>query len=521
MIPLLSRDAVRDLDRDAVDRLGLPSLVLMENAGRGAFEVIAARFPNALERVLIVAGPGQNGGDGFVVARHLLQAGAAPLVILIGAASRLRGDAAINFAVMKQLEIEHVELSGEGDAGSDAASLATLDAALDEAAVVIDALFGTGLDRPIVGLQAAVIEKLNASGKAIVALDLPSGIDADTGRVLGVAIQARVTVIFAAHKRGLHQHPGAAHAGELVLASIGIPIPESVVESSAGLLEARDIAASVAPRARDAHKGTEGHVLLIAGGPGRTGAALLAGLGALRGGAGLVTLATRASARAALEHKVIELMTEELPEQFERAIATVHTLAKGKSVVVIGPGLGLDADSNALARALALELALPCVLDADALTAFSKDCHLIARATSAGHARVLTPHPGEAARMLGVGSGDVQADRFAAAEQLAQRTGAVVVLKGARTIIAAPTRPPRVCPTGTPAMAVGGTGDVLAGVLGALLGQLPAFEAACAAVYLHGLAGELASTGDRGLLASELAAHLPAALVACRAGAHA
>jgi NAD(P)H-hydrate epimerase len=508
MIPLLGRAAVRALDRDAAERLGLPTLVLMENAGRGAYEVIARRFPGALQRVAIIAGPGQNGGDGFVIARHLLQAGLAPRVLLIGSAASLRGDAAINHAVLLRLGASCSELR-------DAAQAAPiLDAMCADASLIVDALFGTGLDRALVEPHATVVQRMAASGVPVVALDLPSGIDADTGAVLGSAVAAALTVTFAAHKRGLHQHPGASHAGVLECVPIGVPIPASVIDAAAGLIEASDVRAWLPLRAPDAHKGSSGHVLLVAGGPGRTGAAVLAGLGALRGGAGLVTLATHEAARAALDGKVLELMTEALPEAHDDACSTLERLAKDKKAAVIGPGFGLTQGARRLLRTLAVELQVPSVLDADVLTALGADCDELRAARAA---RVLTPHPGEAARLLGSSVSEVQRDRFAAAEALVRRTGTTVVLKGSRSIVAAPGRAPRVCTTGTPAMAVAGTGDVLAGVLGALLAQLAPFEAACAAVHLHGLAGELASTGDRGLLASELASRLPDALVSCRA----
>jgi NAD(P)H-hydrate epimerase len=508
MIPLLGRAAVRALDRDAAERLGLPTLVLMENAGRGAYEVIARRFPQALERVAIIAGPGQNGGDGFVIARHLLQAGCAPRVLVIGSAASLRGDAATNYAVLLELGASCTELRDAAHAAP------VLEAACADATLLVDALFGTGLDRPLVEPHATVVQRMNDSGVPIVALDLPSGIDADSGAVLGSAVRAQVTVTFAAHKRGLHQHPGATHAGALECVPIGVPIPTAFVAAAAAVIEASDVRGWIPQRAADAHKGSSGHVLLVAGGPGRTGAAVLAGLGALRAGAGLATIATHEAARSALDGKVLELMTEALPTAHDAACAALAQLAKDKKAAVLGPGFGTSQSASAFLRSLALELPLPCVLDADALTAFGTDFD----ALRAAHGpRVLTPHPGEAARLLDASISAVQADRFAAAEALARRSGATVVLKGSRSIVAAPGRPPRVCATGTPAMAVAGTGDVLAGALGALLAQLPAFEAACAAVHLHGLAGELASTGDRGLFASELAAALPRALSACRA----
>lgn len=509
MIPLLSRQAVRGLDRDAESRLGVPGLVLMENAGRGAFDAIRARFAGALERIVVVCGPGQNGGDGFVVARHAVQAGFNPEVLLVATASALTGDAAHNHRALGALGCRVVELR--------AGELEPLDAALARATLIIDALFGTGLTRSVEGVFADVIARIgaiDARRAPVVALDLPSGVDADTGAVLGIAPRAALTVTFAAHKRGLHQHPAAGLAGELALAPIGVPIPDALAASSAGLIEASDVAGWIAPRAPDAHKGTAGHVVIIAGAPGRTGAAVLCGLGALRAGAGLATIATHAAARPALDQKVIELMTDALPEDLDDALSRAHALAKDKAAAVIGPGFGTDPDARAFMRALAIELPVPCVLDADALTALGTDHAFLRRAPAP---RVLTPHPGEAARMLGTTAAAVQADRFASAQTLAERTAAVVLLKGSRTIIASHDAPPRVCPTGTPAMAVGGMGDVLGGALGALLAHASPLDAASAAAYLHGLAGELATEHDRGLLASELAARLPAALSICRA----
>jgi len=502
VIPLLRRAAVRLLDQDAIERIGLPGLLLMENAGRGAFERICTRFPDALGRVLIVGGPGQNGGDGWVVARLLCAAGHAPRAVLLADPERVRGDAAVNFGALAKLGVQVRAIAGD--------DLAALEAELAAASLVVDALFGTGLDRPLTGVHAAAVARINACTAPVVALDLPSGVDADSGAVLGAAVDADLTVTFAAHKRGLHQHPGAALAGELSCASIGVPAPSS---ADAGLLEASDVARWIPARALDGHKGTSGAVLVVAGSPGRTGAALLSGLGALRGGAGLVTLAARGAARAALDAKVIELMTEELPEQAEAALERALALAEGKHAAVIGPGLGLDEQGRTLARQLALALPLPTVLDADALTALGTDLGVL---RSASAPRVLTPHPGEAARMLGSSSAVVQADRYTAAQRLAEQSGQVVVLKGARTIIAAPNGELRVSPSGTPAMAVAGTGDVLSGAIASLLCALPPFEAAAAGVYLHGLAGELAARSDRGLLASELAAQLPAALDGCR-----
>ena len=503
MIPLLTRAAARALDADATARLGLPGIVLMENAGRGAFEILRREHGDALARVVVVGGPGQNGGDGWVIARHLFCAGHVPRVVLLGDPARLRGDALVNFRALEQLGVPCTTVPGD--------DLAPLVAALSGATLVVDALFGTGLDRPLDGPYAAAVQRINASAP-VVALDLPSGVDADTGAVLGgSAVRAEMTITFAAHKRGLHHFPGAALAGDVRCTSIGVPTP---YDAPAGLIEASDVAGWIAPRAADAHKGHGGHVLVIAGAPGRTGAAVLCGLGALRTSAGLVTLAARGAAQDALDAKVIELMTARLPLEAEPAFEVALELGHGKQAAVIGPGLGLDADGRALARQLALALPLPAVLDADALTALGEDVGVL---RSAAAARVLTPHPGEAARLLGVTSEQIQADRYGCAQRLAERSGCTIVLKGARTIVAEPGGRMRVCASGTAAMAVAGTGDVLAGAVAALVGQLDPFDAAAAAVHLHGVAGEIAAAGaDRGLLASEVAHAIPSALARAR-----
>jgi ADP-dependent NAD(P)H-hydrate dehydratase / NAD(P)H-hydrate epimerase len=506
MIPLLTRAAVRRIDADAVERLGVPSLVLMENAGRGAAEALLARFADRLHRVVIVGGPGQNGGDGWVVARHLRNRGHDPVAVLVGDPARLKGDAALNWTVLEPMAVErHVVTADAMDA---------LDVALDGASLVVDALFGTGLDRPIEGPFAEVVRRVNDARVPTVALDLPSGIDADTGQVLGVAVRAVLTPTFAAHKRGLHQYPGVDHAGEVVPVSIGVPAP---IGASACLFEPEDVGATVGPRSGDAHKGSAGHVLVVAGSPGRTGAALLAGLGAARGGAGLATLAARGEARQALDQKVVELMTASLPDEAEGAVDRALELAGGMGAAVVGPGLGTDATARRLALALAQRLPIPAVLDADALTALA-DGGLDALPGAAGP-RVLTPHPGEASRLLGRSTGDVQADRYGAALELAQRSGQVVVLKGARTVVAQPGGALWVCRRGTPALASGGTGDVLSGVVAAQLATLAPGAAAAVAVCLHAMAGELAARSDRGLLAREVADAVPRALEACRATA--
>lgn len=477
-----------------MEELGIVSLVLMENAGRGATDAIIDVFDERLERAVLIGGPGQNGGDAWVVARRLALLGHAPLAVLIGDAASLRGDARANWVLLEKLGIETVELSS-GEASEVAIHL-------EEASLIVDGLFGTGLDRPITGGYADAIAAIEAAAAPVVSLDLPSGLDANTGAILGVAPGAALTVTFAGHKRGLHQYPGVEHAGEVRVADIGIPIGGT---PQASLWTHEDLGALITPRADDAHKGTNGHLLVVGGAPGKTGAAVLAGRAAFRAGAGLVTIGARADSRATLEEKVIELMTTALPE--EATQAAVEALCKDKRAVVLGPGMGLDDEvGRAWALAFARYAPAPTVIDADGLTNLVEEGLGFLRVAAAP--RILTPHPGEAARLLDCSTSDVQRDRYSAAESLAEQSGQVVILKGARSIVASAGEL-RVCAEGTPALGVAGTGDVLSGVVGALSMTLTPLDAAIAGALLHALAGVEASVGDRGLMASEVADAVP------------
>lgn len=493
---LFTREESREVDRVAVDQLGVRSLVLMENAGRGATDVICEVFDDRLDRVVLVGGPGQNGGDAWVVARRLTLLGHEPLAVLVGDASGLAGDAKANWALLGKLGVETVELPAD--------QAKSLGAQLSGATLIVDGLFGTGLDRPIAGGYADAIAAMEAAFVPVVSLDLPSGLDANTGAILGVAPGAALTVTFAGQKRGLHQYPGVEHAGEVRVVDIGIPVSGS---PAATLWTADDLATLIAPRAEDAHKGTNGHLLVIGGAPGKTGAAILAGRAAFRAGAGLVTIGARADSRAALEEKVIEIMTAALPEQADRA--AVEALCEGKRAAVLGPGMGLDEVGQAWAHAFAKYAPVPMVIDADGLTNLV-DTGLAFLREAAGP-RILTPHPGEAARLLDRSTSEVQRDRYAAADALAEQSGQVVILKGARSIVAAAGEL-RVCAEGTPALGVAGTGDVLSGVVGALGMTLSPVDAAIAGALLHALAGVEASVGDRGLMASEVADAVPVVL---------
>lgn len=493
---LFTRDESRDVDRVAIDELGAVGLVLMENAGRGATDAICEVFDDRLERVVLVGGPGQNGGDAWVVARRLALLGNTPHAVLVGDASKLAGDAKANWDLLEKLDVQTSVLATD--------AVSELSSYLADATLIVDGLFGTGLDRPVTGGYADAIAAMEANPAPIAALDLPSGLDADTGAILGVAPGAALTVTFAGHKRGLHQYPGAEHAGEVRVVDIGIPVRHV---PPASLWTDADLAELIAPRADDAHKGTNGHLLVVGGAPGKTGAAVLAGRAAFRAGAGLVTIGARPDSRAALEEKVIELMTDALPDEPNQA--AVEALCEGKRAAVLGPGMGLDDVGRAWALAFARYAPVPTVIDADGLTHVAEEG--LSFLEDAAGPRILTPHPGEAARLLERSTADVQRDRYRSAEALAKGAGQVVILKGARSIVATPSEL-RVCAEGTPALGVAGTGDVLSGVVGALAMTLEPVDAAIAGALLHALAGVEASVGDRGLMASEVADAVPVVL---------
>ncbi len=507
MRPILSREQIREFDRHAIEDLGVPSLMLMENAGRGAADIAfreLARMGKAGQGpVLVVCGRGNNGGDGFVVARRLRVLGVPVKVFLTGAVEQLKGDARLCAALYEKLGGTIQPL------GSDA-ELAVLDAALGEARLVVDALFGTGLDREVVGVHRSVIERVNHAATARLALDIPSGIHANTGQVLGVAVRADVTVSFAHLKLGLLTTASAEHVGRLEVVDIGVP--GSLCKHTgwtAELIETSDAANWICPRPIGTHKGSAGRVLVVAGSPGKTGAALLAARGALRAGAGLVTLASFPEAVRRFESRVLEEITlsidplkidEQLLPELERSHA-----------VVVGPGLGTDASAAQLVeRVIACER--PVVMDADALSLFAGR----AEALRAARARlILTPHPGEMGRLLGISVGQVEADRFAALNRLVEQSQAVVILKGPRTLIGAPGELTLVNGSGTKALATAGAGDVLAGITAALACHLPSKAAASCGVFLHGLAGEAwvqSMAADRGLLAHEIAEALPSVI---------
>lgn len=512
MRPVFTAEEMRRLDRRVIATLGIPGATLMENAGRGAAEAIAeflaGRGTRGVRgaRVAIVCGKGGNGGDGFVVARWLRRRGARVSVLLLAPAGEITGDAARKLLELRRAGIRPEALPDD----------AALRARLAGADLIVDAILGTGARGAPVPLVARAIERINASGRPVVALDIPSGLPADGDPPVGPAVRAILTVTFAGWKRGLVMAPGADLAGVVRVAPIGVPEDEVAREVTTFVLEREDVARHFPPRPRDAHKGAYGRLLIVAGSIGKTGAAALAARAAMRSGAGLVTVATPASQQPVVAGLILEAMSEPLPETTARTLSlkakeVVVELAAERDAVALGPGLGLDAETLGAARELVRDLPTPLVVDADGLTALVGHLPLLRAARGP---RCLTPHPGEMARMLGVSVAEVQRDRVETARGFAVAHGVHLVLKGAASVIASPDGRVLLNPTGNPGMASGGTGDVLTGMVGAFLarGMAPA-DALAAAVYLHGSAGDIAASlaGQEALVASDLIAMLPEA----------
>ena len=504
---ILNSAQMREADRRTTEEIGIPSLVLMENAGRQVVAAIEAVHAELLDgRVAVLCGRGNNGGDGFVVARTLIQRGIDVSVFLFGLVSEVRGDARVNLEILGRLGLTVVEI-----ADSQAWELHFSE--IEDCTLIVDAIFGTGLNAPLSGLLETVVADVNASGIPIVAVDLPSGLSADSHEPIGDSIEAGMTVTLAAPKLPLVLPPAETRAGDLVIADIGIPshVIESLDGSRVELLTRAAMRELIAPRAADSHKGDYGHVLVIAGSRGKTGAAHLSGTGALRSGAGLVTIATPKCCQLTVATMAAEYMTESIDEAADGLdpAAVDRVLELARDVIAIGPGLGRGSGTAEFVRTLVDRAPMPIVIDADGLNAFSSDPDRLRGRE--GREIIITPHPGEMARLVGMSTDEVQASRLEIARNFAVSQNVYVILKGHRTLIATPDEKVFINPTGNAGMATGGTGDVLTGMVAAWLAQLLDAEAACKlAVYLHGVAGDLAEAdeGDVAMTAGDLAAHL-------------
>jgi ADP-dependent NAD(P)H-hydrate dehydratase / NAD(P)H-hydrate epimerase len=505
---ILNTAQMREVDRRTIQEIGLPSIVLMENAGRQVVAALESLYTDLLERTIaVVCGRGNNGGDGFVVARTLHQRGADVSVFLIGEVASVKGDARVNLEVLGRLGVTVVEVSDEQAWELHFSAVAQSD-------LIVDAIFGTGLSGPLTGMLETVVADLNAAGIPIVSIDLPSGMSADTPELRGDTVEATVTVTLAAPKLPLILPPAEGRAGEIVIADIGIP--DEVIDGVDGprllLLTRERMRACLQPREADSHKGDYGRVVLVAGSRGKTGAAVLAAQGALRSGAGLVTVVSPRSCQPIVAAHGLEFMTLGVEETVDGTIdyaALEQVLSLDADVLAVGPGLGRGEGATTFVRGLVERAEVPLVLDADALNAFSDEpSALVGRE---GRDVIITPHPGEMARLVGGTVEDVQENRLGIAVDFAVRHRVYVILKGYRTIIAAPNGTAYINPTGCAGMATGGTGDVLTGMVAAWLAQLLDAEvAAQLATYLHGVAGELADAdeGEVAMTAVDLISHL-------------
>jgi ADP-dependent NAD(P)H-hydrate dehydratase / NAD(P)H-hydrate epimerase len=516
---IVSAAEMREIDRATTDRFGVPSLNLMENAGSAVARFVLSEFPQA-ERVGVLCGKGNNGGDGFVVARRLVEAGRAVRVLLLCDPEELRGDAAEMFqAVVKSFRTVNVaplivrEASGLNS--HDATEVFSAD-------VIVDAILGTGFRPPVSPLYAAAISRMNASPAPIIAVDIPSGADADAMQPTGSSGQARANaVVTFTAPRPAHVF-AALTSGPTVVAPIGSP-PEAIVSQLGLQLSIPfDFAQLLAPREREGNKGSYGHVLVIGGSLGKTGAAAMSGFSALRAGAGLSTIATAKSALATVAGFHPELMTEPLAET-EAGTISLRALGPNldalleRKTLAIGPGISRNSETAEFVRGIVGRAGTTLVVDADALNAFEGVANQLQ-----GHGRtlVITPHPGEMSRLTGLTIAEIQANRLEVARKFSREHELIIVLKGHRTLIAAPDGTVWVNPTGNPGMATGGTGDILTGIVAGLIAQHPkhALEATALAVYLHGLAGDLASAslGENSLVATDLIRFLPPAFAQMR-----
>jgi NAD(P)H-hydrate epimerase len=503
---------MQTLDRRAITEAHVPGLTLMENAGVSVVAAMAQVFgPLRGKTVTVCCGKGNNGGDGFVVARLLKRQGARVHVLLMTKAEGLAGDA-------KTMYRRFVRASGTAGVQASPSDdrIRTL---LGKSQLIVDALLGTGLSAPVTGPYRTAIEAINDSGIPVISVDLPSGIQADTGAVLGAAVRATFTVTFAQPKLGLYTGAGINHAGIIRIADIGIPASfADAVDSRISLITQEEARRLLPQRLPSSHKGTYGHAAIIAGSVGKTGAAAMAAMAALRVGTGLVTVATPSSVNDVLEAKLLEVMTVPMPETKARTLARsgldrLLSFVNARSAVAIGPGLSTHPETVDLIQALIPRLDKPSVLDADALNALAGRTTLLAECKVQP---ILTPHPGEMARLEEEATPQsVNDDRIGTAIRFAQRRGVFLVLKGARTVVAHPDGRAAICPTGNPGMATAGTGDVLTGIIVGLLAQkLPAWDAACAGTYLHGLAGDLAAArlGQAGMTAADVIERIPHAI---------
>ncbi|GAM10670.1 bifunctional NAD(P)H-hydrate repair enzyme Nnr [Geobacter sp. OR-1] len=505
---IVTAEQMQLIDQETIKNYGIPGLHLMERAGSACAEVmISSVSPTAGVSAIIFAGKGNNGGDGYVIARKLFQAGWDVSVVVLAQQRDITGDAADNLAGLP----EGVGLSFCSDMDSLVNSLAEI----GKYALVVDAIFGTGLKSQVSGIYRHAIDAINAMGQQVIAVDIPSGIHGSTGEVLGAAVKADLTVTFASAKLGHVLYPGASFTGDLKVVDIGIPSEIIQKAKSYDFIDSEAAAALLRPRSPVAHKGSFGHGVIIAGSTGHTGAAVLAGNSAVRSGAGLVSLAIPSSLNQVIEIKTTEAMTIPVDDSGrgylgDESLPDIHVGLDGKDVVAIGPGLSRKPETTLLVQKLIGSVPLPLVVDADGLNAISENIALLCHRTSP--VVILTPHPGEMARLAGLSVPEIECDRIGVSVAFAVKYKVFLILKGARTVIVSPEGDVAINGSGNPGMASGGMGDVLTGIVTSLLCQgYPPFDACRLSVFIHGFSGDLLARekGEMGITATDVSENLP------------
>lgn len=506
---LVTAAEMREMDRQTIESFGLPGRVLMENAGRGATRFLLEQFKNIKnKKIAIVAGKGNNGGDGFVIARYLSQKGIKTTVFLLAQSSEVKGDASANLELLAPMNIPVVEIPDQD-------SFSRHQTAMRHHDIWVDAILGIGLQSDVKGFFKEIIDFINHSNKPVFSVDIPSGLNSDTAHPCGVCVHANATATFAFAKTGHILYPGAHYTGNLAVIDIGIPphIADNV-RPKQYLLTPDIIRTAIQPRSPDTHKGDTGHLLVVAGSPGKTGAAAMAAISAMRAGAGLVTLGIPASLNAILEVQVVEGMTHPLPETGagilgDASFSTIMNLLSDKQCLAIGPGIGTALETRTLIHRIVQESTKPIVIDADGLNSLVGHTDMLKELTVPV---ILTPHPGEMARIVNTTAGDVQNDRISCARSFSEKFKTHVILKGAKTVIAHPDGTVFINQTGNSGMASGGMGDVLTGIISGFITQGYSPQSAShIGTYLHGAAADALAekSGPIGFLATEVMDEIP------------
>jgi len=502
------------IDKFSIEEIGIPGIVLMENAALKVVEEILKMLDGKVSgtKIVILAGKGNNGGDALAVARHLYNKGAKTSVYILSEKDKIRGDAAINLGILDKIGIQ-CKVTIEP------AIVETLKSELIEADLVVDGIFGTGINGEVTGLTAEIINIVNQFSKRIISIDIPSGVSGESGKVMGTCIKASRTVTFGLPKIGLVIHPGCEYTGDLVIADIGFPSKAiEQIDINTYMLDEGIVSAVLPLRHKNTNKGDYGRVLIITGSTGMTGSGSLTAKAALRSGAGLVYLGVPKTlahlyGTGALEAITLPLEDCGMGSLSSKCIGQIKKIICSKNVIAVGPGLSVSDDIFEVIEYIISTSEVPLVLDADALNAVSRDVSVLRKLKAEA---VITPHPGEMSRLTGVSIKDIQENRIEVARDFARKWKVVTVLKGSRTVIADPDGTVYINTTGNPGMATAGSGDVLTGIVAALIGQgVKPQSAAAAGVYIHGLAGDLAASesGELSLIAGDITNHLPNAFM--------